>query len=158
MIIPTSKERNFNIYKCKLINISRGIWRTVPLIPLIERKVKMQIIENSKVKENVTNKTVSVSGKGTITIRGKVNIVEKKEHAELVITEVPYQVNTSALITRIAELVRDKIIDGIADLREETSFQDGMKIVIELKRDANPNVVLNNLYKLSILKMAINHN
>ena len=87
------------------------------------------------------------TGKGTITIRGKVNIVEKKEHAELVITEVPYQVNTSALITRIAELVRDKIIDGIADLREETSFQDGMKIVIELKRDANPNVVLNNLYK-----------
>lgn len=87
------------------------------------------------------------TGKGTITIRGKVDIIEKKEHSELIITEVPYQVNTSALITRIAELVRDKVIDGIADLREETSFQDGMKIVIELKRDANANVVLNNLYK-----------
>lgn len=87
------------------------------------------------------------TGKGTISIRGKVDIVEKKDRYELVITEVPYQVNTSALITRIAELVRDKIIDGISDLREETSFQDGMKIVIELKRDANPNVVLNNLYK-----------
>ena len=87
------------------------------------------------------------TGKGTISIRGKVDIVEKKDRYELIITEVPYQVNTSALITKIAELVRDKIIDGIADLREETSFKDGMKIVIELKRDANPNVVLNNLYK-----------
>ena len=87
------------------------------------------------------------TGKGTISIRGKVDIVEKKDRYELIITEVPYQVNTSALITKIAELVRDKAIEGIADLREETSFQDGMKIVIELKRDANPNVVLNNLYK-----------
>ncbi len=87
------------------------------------------------------------TGKGTITIRGKVDVVENKDRYDLIITEVPYQVNTSALITRIAELVRDKVIDGIADLREETSFKDGMKIVIELKRDANPNVVLNNLYK-----------
>lgn len=87
------------------------------------------------------------TGKGTISIRGKVDIIEKKDRYELIITEVPYQVNTSALITKIAELVRDKVIDGIADLREETSYQDGMKIVIELKRDANPNVVLNNLYK-----------
>ena len=75
------------------------------------------------------------TGKGTITLRGKVDIVEKKDRAELVITEVPYQVNTSSLITRIAELVRDKAIDGISDLREETSFADGLKIVIELKRD-----------------------
>ena len=87
------------------------------------------------------------TGKGTISIRGKVDIVEKKDRYELIITEVPYQVNTTALIQKIAELVRDKVIDGIADLREETSFQDGMKIVLELKRDANPNVVLNNLYK-----------
>ena len=87
------------------------------------------------------------TGKGTISIRGKVDIVEKKDRYELIITEVPYQVNTTALIQKIAELVRDKIIEGIADLREETSFQDGMKIVLELKRDANPNVVLNNLYK-----------
>jgi len=87
------------------------------------------------------------TGKGSITIRGKADIIEKKERFEIVITEVPYQVNTSMLITRIAELVRDKILEGIADLREETSFQDGMKIVLELKRDANPNVVLNNLYK-----------
>ena len=87
------------------------------------------------------------TGKGSISIRGKVDVVEKKDRYELIITEVPYQVNTSALITKIAELVRDKVIEGISDLREETSFKDGMKIVIELKRDANPNVVLNNLYK-----------
>ena len=68
------------------------------------------------------------TGKGSITIRGKAEIVEKKDHSEIVITEVPYQVNTSVLITRIAELVRDKVIDGISDLREETSFQDGMRI------------------------------
>lgn len=94
------------------------------------------------------------TGKGTITIRGKVDVIEKKDRYELVITEVPYQVNTSSLITRIAELVRDKIIDGISDLREETSFEDGMKIVIELKRDANPNVVLNNLYKHTQLQVS----
>ena len=87
------------------------------------------------------------TGKGSITIRGKVNTVEKNGKYDLIITEVPYQVNTTALITKIAELVRDKMIDGIADLREETSFKDGMKIVIELKKDANPSVVLNNLYK-----------
>ncbi|MDD3392048.1 MAG: DNA gyrase subunit A [Bacilli bacterium] len=87
------------------------------------------------------------TGKGSITIRGKVENITKNDKQELIITEVPYQVNTSSLITRIAELVRDKVIDGIADLREETSFKDGMRIVIELKRDANANVVLNNLYK-----------
>ena len=87
------------------------------------------------------------TGKGTISIRGKVDIVEKKGRYELIITEVPYQVNTSALIKKIAELVRDKVVEGISDLREETSYKDGLKIVIELKKDANPNVVLNNLYK-----------
>ena len=87
------------------------------------------------------------TGKGSISIRGKVDVIENKNRYELVIKEVPYQVNTSALITKIAELVRDKVIEGIADLREETSYKDGLKIVIELKKDANPNVVLNNLYK-----------
>ncbi|MBE6152179.1 MAG: DNA gyrase subunit A [Firmicutes bacterium] len=98
------------------------------------------------------------TGKGTVTIRGKVDTIEKKDRYELVITEVPYQVNTSALITKIAELVRDKVIDGISDLREETSFKDGMRIVIELKRDANPNVVLNNLYKHTPLQTSFGIN
>lgn len=94
------------------------------------------------------------TGKGSITIRGKVETIEKKDRYELVITEVPYQVNTTALITKIAELVRDKVLEGIADLREETSFKDGMRIVLELKRDANPNVVLNNLYKHTPLQVS----
>jgi DNA gyrase subunit A len=94
------------------------------------------------------------TGKGSITIRGKVETIERKDRYELVITQVPYQVNTSNLITKIAELVRDKAIDGIADLREETSFQEGMKIVIELKKDANPSVVLNNLYKHTQLQVS----
>ena len=98
------------------------------------------------------------TGKGSISIRGKVDIVEKKDRYELVITEVPYQVNTTNLITKIAELVRDKVIDGISDLREETSFKDGMRIVIELKRDANPNVVLNNLYKHTALQSSFGIN
>lgn len=98
------------------------------------------------------------TGKGTISIRGKVDIVEKKDRYELIITEVPYQVNTTALIQKIAELVRDKVIEGISDLREETSFQDGMKIVLELKRDANPNVVLNNLYKHTPLQSSFGIN
>ncbi|MEG2351107.1 MAG: DNA gyrase subunit A [Bacilli bacterium] len=92
------------------------------------------------------------TGRGSITIRGKVDVIEKKGKYELIITEVPYQVNTTSLITRIGELVRDKIIDGIADLREETSLKNGMKIVIELKKEANSNVVLNNLYKHSQLQ------
>ena len=98
------------------------------------------------------------TGTGSISIRGKVDIVEKKDRYELVITEVPYQVNTTNLITKIAELVRDKVIDGISDLREETSFKDGMRIVIELKRDANPNVVLNNLYKHTALQSSFGIN
>ena len=88
------------------------------------------------------------TGKGSITIRGKAQIEESKSGKQkIVITEVPYQVNTTNLITRIGELVRDKVIDGISDLIEETSLANGLKIVVELKKEANANVVLNNLYK-----------
>ena len=64
----------------------------------------------------------------------------------IIVTEIPYQVNKAKLIEKIADLVKDKKIDGISDLRDE-SDRDGMRIVIELKKDANPNVVLNLLYK-----------
>lgn len=94
------------------------------------------------------------TGRGSISIRGKAEVVEKNGKSEIIITQVPYQVNTSNLIIRIGELVRDKIIEGIADLREETSLKNGMKIVLELKKDANPNVVLNNLYKHSQLQVS----
>lgn len=99
------------------------------------------------------------TGKGSISIRGKVEIEEdKKGKQKIVITEVPYQVNTTSLITRIGELVRDKVIDGIADLIEETSLKNGLRIVIEMKRDANANVVLNNLYKHTQLQSSFGIN
>ncbi len=87
------------------------------------------------------------TGKGTITIRAKAEIVENKGKNEIIVTEIPYQVNKLVLRQRIAELVRDKIVDGIADLHDESTISQGIRIVIELKKEANPNVVLNNLYK-----------
>jgi len=87
------------------------------------------------------------TGKGSITMRAKVNIEEKANgKATIIATELPYQVNKARLIEKIADLVREKRIDGITDLRDE-SDREGMRIVIELRRDVNPNVVLNNLYK-----------
>ena len=87
------------------------------------------------------------TGKGTITIRSKVEIVENNNKTQIVVTELPYQVNKKALQERIAELVRDKIIDGISDLHDETNLKNGIKLVITLKKEANANVVLNNLFK-----------
>lgn len=92
------------------------------------------------------------TGKGTITLRGKVAIEEQNGHQLIVITELPYMVNKKVFQQRIAELVRDKLIDGIADLHEETNLENGIKIVITLKKEANANVVLNNLYKQTALQ------
>ena len=85
------------------------------------------------------------TGRGTITIRSRAEIEEHANHNTIVITEVPYGTNTLELKNKVAELVRDKIIDGISDYH--TDLKDGVKITITLKRDANPQVVLNNLYK-----------
>jgi DNA gyrase subunit A len=85
------------------------------------------------------------TGRGSITIRSRAEIEEYQNHNTIVITEVPYGVNTMELKNKVAELVRDKIIDGISDYH--TDLKDGVKITITLKRDANPQVVLNNLYK-----------
>ena len=85
------------------------------------------------------------TGKGTITIRSRAEIVEGKNHNSIVITEVPYGTNTLELKNRVAELVHTKVIDGISDYH--TDLKDGVKITITLKRDANAQVVLNNLYK-----------
>ncbi|MCI9434274.1 MAG: DNA gyrase subunit A [Bacilli bacterium] len=87
------------------------------------------------------------AGRGTITIRCRAEIDEEHGKSRIVITEVPYGLNTLELKNRIAELVRDKVLDGIADYHEETGVAQGVKIVVTLKREANPNVVLNNLYK-----------
>lgn len=99
-----------------------------------------------------------LTGNGSITVRGKTEIVEReKGKTEIIITEIPYQVSQTRLIARIAETVKDKIIDGIADLQDESN-RDGMKIVLELRRDANPNVVLNNLYKHTQLQTTFGAN
>ena len=86
------------------------------------------------------------TGKGTITIRAKADIEEHNGKSQIIIREIPYQVTKTALKERIAELVRDKIIDGIADLHDESDL-NGIRIVLHLKREANANVILNNLYK-----------
>ena len=85
------------------------------------------------------------TGRGTITIRSRATIEEIKGHPTVVITEVPYGVNTMELKNKVAELVHNKIIDGITDYH--TDLKDGVKITITLKKDANAQVVLNNLYK-----------
>jgi len=96
------------------------------------------------------------TGRGSITMRGVATIetVEHRGRTErdaIIITELPYQTNKAALIEKLAEMVNDRKLDGIADIRDE-SDRDGMRIVIELRRDAYPRVVLNNLYKLTPLQ------
>ena len=98
------------------------------------------------------------TGKGTITIRCKAEIEEEGNKHRIVITEIPYGLNTLELKKRIGELVRDKIIDGIADYHEETNLENGIKIVITLKKEANGSVVLNNLYKHTQLQTSFGIN
>lgn len=86
------------------------------------------------------------TGKGKIIVRANAEIEEENGRHSIIVTEIPYQVNKAKLVENIADLVKDKKITGISDLRDE-SDRDGMRIVIELKRDANPSVVLNLLYK-----------
>ncbi|MEK0190998.1 MAG: DNA gyrase subunit A [Oscillatoriales cyanobacterium] len=109
-----------------------------------------QILGKATIREAYT------TGRGSITMRGVASI-ETIEHAgrpdkeAIIITELPYQTNKAALIEKIAELVNDKRLEGISDIRDE-SDRDGMRVVIELKRDAYPRVVLNNLYKQTPLQ------
>lgn len=92
------------------------------------------------------------SGRGSVTVRGVLSIEEnKKGKISIVGTEIPYQVSKRRLLEQIADLVRDKKLEGISDLRDE-SDKDGMRIVIELKRDAVPQVVMNNLYKHTLFQ------
>lgn len=86
------------------------------------------------------------TGRGKIKVRALAEIEEVKNRSRIIVTEIPYQVNKASLIKKIAELVKEKRLEGISDLRDE-SGRNGMRIVIEIKRDANANVVLNNLYK-----------
>ncbi|MBD5214475.1 MAG: DNA gyrase subunit A [Bacteroidales bacterium] len=88
------------------------------------------------------------TGRGSINIRAKAEIVQEKDHEEIIVTEIPYGVNKAKLIENIADLVNDKKIDGISDLRDGSNYK-GMHIVIKIKQDANAKVVLNKLYKMT---------
>ena len=92
------------------------------------------------------------TGRGKITLRGRAEIEEKKNgRFQIIVTEIPYMVNKARLIENIADLVKDKRIEGISDLNDESN-RKGMRIVIELKREANPQVVLNQLYRYTQLQ------
>lgn len=98
------------------------------------------------------------TGKGSITIRAKVEIETLKNGKErIIVTELPYMVNKAKLVTRIADLARDKRIEGITDLTDE-SDRDGMRVVIDVRRDISASVVLNNLYKLTSLQTSFGFN
>ncbi len=92
------------------------------------------------------------TGRGVITIRCKANIEEDHGRNRIVISELPYGINTLELKTKIGELVRNKVLDGIADYHDATSIDTGVNIIITVKKDANANVVLNNLYKHTALQ------
>ena len=104
------------------------------------------------------------TGRGKITLRGRAEIVEKKNgRYEIIVTEIPYMVNKARLIESIADYVKDKKIEGISDLNDESS-RKGMRIVIEVKKDANPQVVLNQLYRytqlqdtVGVIMLALDH-
>ncbi len=97
------------------------------------------------------------TGRGIIANRATAEIVTHKNKQAIVITAIPYQVNKTTLIERIAEIAKDKIVEGITDLRDESN-RKGMRIVIELRRDVNPHVMLNNLYKFTQLQTSFGFN
>ena len=99
------------------------------------------------------------SGRGSIVMRARCEIEEMKNGKErIVVSEVPYQTNKSRLVEKIAELAREKKIEGITDLRDETSLKEGVKIIIEIRKDKNANVILNNLYKQTPLQTSFGIN
>src|SRR6202043_560722 len=98
------------------------------------------------------------TGRGAVVLRAKSHVEEvRKDRDAIVVTEIPYQVNKSKLIERIAETVRDKLVEGISDLRDE-SDRDGLRVVIELKRDADPDIVLNQMFRHTALQTSFGVN
>lgn len=98
-----------------------------------------------------TIKQVYATGKGPVIMRARTEIVENKGNTQILITEIPYRVNKASLLEQFAELVKDKRVEGIKDLRDE-SDKDGVRIVIDLKREALPNKILNQLFKYTSLQ------
>lgn len=98
-------------------------------------------------------------GRGSITVRGDAKIIDEGRREIILITSVPYMVNKAAMISKMAELVKDGVIEGISDIRDETSLKDGIRVVIELKQNAKPaQVILNQLYKHSDLQTTFGAN
>ncbi len=97
------------------------------------------------------------TGRGRVVVRGKADIQEDGRNAVIIITEIPYQVNKAGLVAKIAELIEEKRIEGISDIRDE-SDREGLRIVVELRRDAIPNVVLSQLYKFTPLQSSFGVN
>jgi len=97
------------------------------------------------------------TGKGIIAVRATTEIVAHKNKNSIIVTEIPYQVNKTTLIERIADIAKNKIVEGITDLRDESN-RKGMRIVIELRRDVNPHVMINNLYKYTQLQSSFGIN
>jgi len=98
-------------------------------------------------------KRAYTTGKGAIVMRANAEIIEEKEDRyKIIVTEIPYQVNKASILEKIADLVRDKKLEGIKDLRDESSEREGVRVVIELKKDAYPKKVLNRLYQLTQLQ------
>lgn len=91
------------------------------------------------------------TGRGNVIIRAKAEIERYKQKSAIIIKEIPYEVNKTSIIEKIAVLVKDKVLDGIVDLRDESN-RDGMRVVIELRRDVNPEIMLNNLFKYTNLQ------
>ncbi|OGC46832.1 DNA gyrase subunit A [candidate division WWE3 bacterium RIFCSPHIGHO2_12_FULL_38_15] len=98
------------------------------------------------------------TGKGRVVTRAKLNIEEKAGRTRIIVTEIPYQVNKSTLVAKIADLVKDKRIEGISDLRDESNYREGLRIVIELKKEAVPKKLENQLYKYTQLQSTFNAN
>ena len=126
--------------------------RLVEIVPGPDFPTGAQILGMSGARQGL------LTGRGSVVMRGVTEVEEvRKDRQAIIVTEVPYQVNKSAMVEKIAALVREKKIDGISDLRDE-SDRHGIRVVIELKRDANPEVVLNNLYKQSQLQTSFGVN
>lgn len=103
--------------------------------------------------------TAYSTGRGSVIVRGVANIEENKKGRKFIhISEVPYGMNKATFIEKMADLVRDKKIVGISDIRDESSNKDGVRIIVELKKDSFPKKVLNQLYKLTQLQTSFGYN
>ncbi len=103
-------------------------------------------------------KSAFMTGRGSIVMRSRVEVEDiRKDRPALIVTEIPYQINKSQMIERMAELVREKKLEGISDIRDESS-REGMRVVIELKRDAEPEIVLNQLWRYSAMQSTFSIN